>query len=179
MSYQKRTVKQVESNLEVWFLLSEEYKFLQIKLKKLNQELVLAKHAIAESLEQSSETWHDNAPFETALEKEKGIVSELQEVERLLVNTLVVENHERLGKLFVLEVFRAEKQEAESRFYFLSALSLDPSVYEKRLSSFSSQIRSGVKIASLKSPIGTELFSCSINESFEVNNMKFVVLKIL
>lgn len=179
MSYQKRTVKQVESNLEVGLLLTEEYEFLQMKLKKLKQELVLAKHAIAEALEQSSETWHDNAPFETALEKEKGIISELQEVECLLANTSVVENHERLGKLFILEVFRTEKQEAESRFYLLSALSLDPDVYEKRLSSFNSQIRSGIKIASLKSPIGIELFSCCEKESFEVNSMKFTISEIL
>lgn len=179
MSYQKRTVKQVESNLEVHFLLSEEYEFLQIKLKKLKQELVLAKYAIAESLEQSSETWHDNAPFETALEKEKGIISELYEVERLLSDALVVDKHEKLGRVFKIEVCSTLKQEAETRFYLLSALSLDPNVYEKRLSSFSSQIISSVKIASLKSPIGKELFSCSENESFVVNNMRFLVLKIL
>ncbi len=145
MSYRKRTVKQVESNLEVHFLLSEEYEILQIKLKKLKQELVLAKYAIAESLEQSSETWHDNAPFETALEKERGIISELLEVERLLLDALVIDKHEKLGRVFKIEVCSNLKQAAETRFYLLSELSLDQEIYEKRLSSFSSQIAPGIK----------------------------------
>ena len=64
---------------------------LHIQLKEKEKQLNEASKLIGEATDQSSETWHDNAPFDVAVEKTKLLDKQYKILCEKIKNAMVVE----------------------------------------------------------------------------------------
>ncbi len=80
-------------------ILLEDYELLKNRLEEISQELKNLAPEFKEALNQSSETWHDNAPWEEAKFRERALFAEQDQLGRALRESEIVEsgNQKHIG----------------------------------------------------------------------------------
>ena len=73
------------------YVTKDELESLHIQLKEKEKQLNEASKLIGEATDQSSETWHDNAPFDVAVEKTKLLDKQYKILCEKIKNAMVVE----------------------------------------------------------------------------------------
>lgn len=68
------------------YVLKEDKDWALERVQQLEQEIVALGPEFNEALNQSSETWHDNAPFDALRDRQAILASELQQIKNVLHN---------------------------------------------------------------------------------------------
>lgn len=67
-----------------YYILEEDKTLAQERMAAIEREILELGPAFHEALNQTSETWHDNAPFDTLREKQAVLAAELQSLKKML-----------------------------------------------------------------------------------------------
>ncbi len=70
-------------------ILKEDYDLVKNRIKQIKLELRELASEFREALNQSSETWHDNAPWDAAKSQEAVLLVELEELEKVIKSSRV------------------------------------------------------------------------------------------
>ena len=65
------------------YILYEDFEILKGRINDLEQQIFALGSEFSEAVNQSSETWHDNAPFDTAVEKQSLLKYELDSLKSI------------------------------------------------------------------------------------------------
>lgn len=81
-------------------ILQEDKDLVVKRLEELKQELRELATEFHQTLTESSETWHDNSPWENAKQRERGLLAEQENLERVIKNYSVVKDDDKspIGK---------------------------------------------------------------------------------
>lgn len=85
-------------------ILLEDYELLKKRLEEISKELKSLASEFKEALGQSTETWHDNAPWDDAKLKERALLAEQDQLNKVLREAKVVKlgEEECIGKRYKL-----------------------------------------------------------------------------
>jgi transcription elongation GreA/GreB family factor len=75
------------TNLNLLYVLDEDKDWALKRIIQLEQAIASLGPEFNEVLNQSSETWHDNAPFDALRDKQAALASELQQIKNVLAST--------------------------------------------------------------------------------------------
>jgi transcription elongation GreA/GreB family factor len=90
----------VNNELEdIIYMTEEEYFELKIQIENKRKELDSASKSIWEATDQSSETWHDNAPFDAAVEHTNLINLQLKELLNKINRSKVIKKQNSIDKV--------------------------------------------------------------------------------
>lgn len=81
----------LEQNSDHIYMTEEEFQELKIQAEVKKQALDEATKAVWEATEQSSETWHDNAPFDAAVEQSNLLSQQYQNLIDQIRRVVIVE----------------------------------------------------------------------------------------
>lgn len=86
-------------------ILKEDYDLIKDRIKQIKSELRELATEFHEALNQSSETWHDNAPWDAAKSHEAILLVELEELEKILRSSRIhqVTDNSAIGKFHQVE----------------------------------------------------------------------------
>lgn len=72
-------------------LLDEDKAWIEARLEHLNQKIKDLGEEFNEVLNQSSETWHDNAPFDAVVDKQSLLYAEYSHLKHIILNSQRIE----------------------------------------------------------------------------------------
>lgn len=86
-------------------ILIEDYELLKTRLEEISKELKDLAIEFKEALNQSTETWHDNAPWDDAKLRERVLLTEQAQLNRIFREAEVTKpnNEDCIGKRYKLE----------------------------------------------------------------------------
>jgi len=86
-------------------ILKEDAELVEARIKELKLELRELAGELRQTLTESSETWHDNSPWDNAKAKEAVLLAELNKLDEVRKSYKVIEADERslVGKNYDLE----------------------------------------------------------------------------
>lgn len=64
-------------------ILKKDAELIQVRIKELKQELRSLSDEFRQTLGESSETWHDNSPWDNAKAKEAVLLAELENIQKI------------------------------------------------------------------------------------------------
>ncbi len=149
-------------------LLPEDIDILNQRISELEEQTKNLGADFAEAFEQSSETWHDNAAFDAAREKQSLIQAELQGLWHVRARTKKVSpkfNHSKvtIGSRIVIHIDSSERE-----LYLVGDFSLR-----------TGQVVDSSLVVSAKSPIGLTLEGLKVGEERSFRGKKLKLLAIL
>lgn len=81
------------------YLLSEDREYIAKRIDELEQEILNMGPEFHDALCQSSETWHDNAPFDAARDKQSVLAAEQQKLRRIIREATLVKEVSEKGRV--------------------------------------------------------------------------------
>ena len=137
------------------YVLDEDKKWALQRIQQLDQEIVSLGPEFNEVLNQSSETWHDNAPFDALRDKQAALASELQQIKYVLNNTapsIPSQVKSRIGIGARVTVYNKDLNKAE--LFFIAG----------DWTARSGEIIDGAKVISAKAPLARALIGKTTGE---------------
>lgn len=100
---------------ELFIVLPEDRQWLEQRIEVLSQQIKDLGPEFHEVLNQSSETWHDNAPFDAVREKQDLLVAECRQLKEILAKSTLklpvqTAGTVSIGRIFSLEHNQKTKQ---------------------------------------------------------------------
>ncbi len=137
------------------YVLDEDKKWALQRIRQLDQEIVSLGPEFNEVLNQSSETWHDNAPFDALRDKQAALASELQQIKYVLNNTapsIPSQVKSRIGIGARVTVYNKDLNKAE--LFFIAG----------DWTARSGEVIDGAKVISAKAPLARALIGKTTGE---------------
>ncbi len=154
-----------------YYILEEDKNLARQRISDIEREILKMGPAFHEALNQTSESWHDNAPFDALREKQAVLAAELQSLKKTLSKSapmlLPAPNKEKItvGSRIKLE----NKAQKSHHHYFLAGH------WTYRLGEFIGNHM----IISCQSPLGSSLLGKKIGEAVTLpNKQKLTVTEI-
>ena len=79
------------------YLLAEDREYIAQRIDELEQEILDMGPEFHDALYQSNETWHDNAPFDAARDKQSVLAAEQQKLRRILREATLIKKTSKKG----------------------------------------------------------------------------------
>ncbi len=128
-------------------LLDEDKVWIEARLEHLNQKIKDLGEEFNEVLNQSSETWHDNAPFDAVVEKQSLLYAEYSHLKHIILNSKKIDVNKKSEAVNIgSQVTVASK--GKNKTYFIAG---DWSYLTGKTND------SGAIVISCKTPIAQEL----------------------
>lgn len=140
---------------ELLYVLKEDKDLALQRIIHLEQEITALGPEFNEVLNQSSETWHDNAPFDALRDRQAVLASELQQIKNVLRNTAPSIPNQVKSKIGIgarVTIYNKNLDKTES---FLLA---------GDWTARSGEVINGAKVISTKSPLAQVLIGKSAGE---------------
>lgn len=137
------------------YVLDEDKKWALQRIRQLDQEIVSLGPEFNEVLNQSSETWHNNAPFDALRDKQAALASELQQIKYVLNNTapsIPSQVKSRIGIGARVTVYNKDLNKAE--LFFIAG----------DWTARSGEVIDGAKVISAKAPLARALIGKTTGE---------------
>lgn len=139
-------------------ILDEDKEYIRQRIAELQQQIQDLGPEFYEVFNQSSETWHDNAPFDALRDRQSVLDAELQTLRQTLRNSAVSVLKPLKGKVGIGSVVRL----SDNRTYFIAG----------DYTPHAGQTRNGAVVVSCQTPLAMALLDREVGESVVVGRKK-------
>jgi len=144
-----------------YYILEEDKTLAKQRIEEIEREILEMGPAFHEALNQTSETWHDNAPFDALREKQAVLVAELQTLKEALSKSAPTVPMSENGRIAIGSRVKLKHATKKSdHHYFLAGH------WTFRLGEFVDDHM----IISCQSPLGASLLGKSLGDSVTLPN---------
>ncbi len=144
-----------------YHILEEDKKLATQRIATIEREILELGPAFHEALNQTSETWHDNAPFDALREKQAVLVAELQTLKETLSKSSPSVPTAPADKVGIGARVKLENKAQKTHHHYMLA-----GHWTFRLGEFTS----GHMVISCQSPLGASLLGKKIGETVTLPN---------
>jgi transcription elongation GreA/GreB family factor len=145
-----------------YYILEEDKALAQKRIADIEREILEMGPAFHEALNQTSETWHDNAPFDALREKQAVLAAELQTLKETLSKSTTTLPEPEKQKVNIGSKVKLEDASKKSQHYMLAGH------WTYRLGEFIGRHM----IISCQSPLGASLLGKQIGETVTLPNKR-------
>ena len=154
---------------DAFYILPEDKASAEARIVELEQEIRAMGPDFYEALNQSSETWHDNAPFDALREKQSGFVAELESLLQVLHRASVFQPSEQdmvqIGSFVTLR----DEQSAVQRYHI--AGNWTPDAGKKRQGYITISCQTPVAQLLLGKQVGDQVRLGQKQKTYQVTNL--------
>lgn len=146
------------------FVLPEDLAYVTARMAKLEEEIRALGGDFGDAFTQSSETWHDNAPFEAVRDKQSQLAAELATMKKIRAHSALVlpkTKRGRVGYGSIVTLDNGKRYKLAGDWTPHAGHSVD-----------------GVVVVSSQSPIGKTLLGKKLQEPLQIGAHKRVVTSI-
>ncbi len=150
------------------FLLPRDRDYITNRIAEIDQQIADLGPEFYEAFNQSSETWHDNAPFEAVRDKQSNLSAEQQSLKQILQDSTLeqptsVKDQAEAGKSLTIK----NLSDSSVKRYFMAG---DWTAYAGE-----KQPDSDATIISRRSPLGNAMLGRKVGDKFEFSGSQFLV----
>jgi transcription elongation GreA/GreB family factor len=131
-------------------ILDEDKEYIRQRIAELQQQIQDLGPEFYEVFNQSSETWHDNAPFDALRDKQSVLDAELQSLRRALRNSAVSVPKPPKGKVGIGSTVHL----SDGRIVFVAG----------DYTPYAGQVRDGAVVVSCQTPLAQSLLGLGVGE---------------
>jgi len=146
---------------QTYYILEEDKTLARQRIAELEREILEMGPAFHEALNQTSETWHDNAPFDALRERQAVLAAELQTLKETLSKSTPALPRLNKEKVSIGSYVKLENKAKKSHHHYLLA-----GHWTFRLGEFVQDHM----IISCQSPLGSALLGKRVGESVTLPN---------
>jgi transcription elongation GreA/GreB family factor len=147
-----------------YLFLQKDFEALKAKAKQLEKESEKLGKKIRETTTESSESWHDNAPFDTVMQELGMLKKQLEEIGKLIRKAKIVQPSEDNNKVGIGNIVKVIDGESKERWYQIGSYRIMAVKTQKGRNSEKNPL-----IISYTSPIGQKLLNKKQGEEIEVD----------
>lgn len=144
-----------------YYILEDDKNLARKRIEEIEREILELGPAFHEALNQTSETWHDNAPFDALREKQAVLAAELQSLKKVLSKSAPALPKSDGNRVGIGTVVKLEHNEKKSHHHYLLA-----GHWTFRLG----ELIDSAMIISCQSPLGASLLGKKIGEVITLPN---------
>lgn len=142
-------------------ILDEDKEYIRQRIAELQQQIQDLGPEFYEVFNQSSETWHDNAPFDALRDRQSVLDAELQTLRRALRNSAVSVPKPPKGKADIGSTVRL----SNDRTYFIAG----------DYTPHAGQTRNGAVVISCQTPLGDQLIDKKVGDEMVMNQKQTTI----
>jgi len=143
-----------------FYILDQDRAYAQKRIDEIEKAILDLGPEFHVALNQSNETWHDNAPFDELRERQAVMVAEMQELKAVLHQALPSLPKRQPGKVNIGNVVELEIEATGRRESYLIAGHWTP---------HAGQITNGHRVISCNTPLATSLLSHKLGDRVTLN----------
>ena len=144
-----------------YYILEEDKVLARKRIDDIEREILEMGPAFHEALNQTSETWHDNAPFDALREKQAVLAAELQSLKEVLVKSVPAPSKPDGQRVAIGTIVKLKHNTKKSHHHYFLA-----GHWTYRLGEFIDN----AMIISCQSPLGAALIGKKIGEVVTLPN---------
>ncbi len=150
-----------QNTAQTYYILEEDKTLARTRIAAIEREILNLGPAFHEALNQTSETWHDNAPFDALREKQAVLVAELQTLKETLSKSSPSVPTAQTDKVSIGSRVKLENKAKRSHHHYFLA-----GHWTFRLGEFIDEHM----VISCQSPLGASLLDKQVGESVTLPN---------
>lgn len=146
-------------------ILDEDKAYARRRIAQLQKAIQDLGPEFHEVFSQSSETWHDNAPFDALRDRQALLDAELQQLRTLLRSSLLTVPKQKKGVVGIGSSVRLESERGDIRRYFVAG----------DWTPYAGQTKDGVTIISCNTPLAKQLLGKKTGNLVVIGRATFYV----
>jgi transcription elongation GreA/GreB family factor len=152
-------------------ILDRDKDYIKRRIKEIESEILALGPEFHDAFNQTSETWHDNAPFEVVRDKQAVLNAEIHNLKNILRNSAISLPRQPLSKVGIGSMVKVTNHLNDETTEYHMAGDWTPYAGEK-LS------KTNAIIISRKSPLGHSFYGLETGEQFSFRGNNFTIISI-